>query len=127
MRDIETLKDIHLLVDKFYAKVREDQAIGIFFNQRLEGRWEAHHKKLYRFWHTVLLRRPDYFGNPVPLHFNMNIKKEHFDHWLYVWCETVDELYAGTIAERAKFRGKTMAKAFYSKIRKADGETIESR
>ena len=122
MRDIESLKDIHLLVDKFYAKVREDQAIGMFFNQRLEGRWEAHHKKLYRFWHTVLLRRPDYFGNPVPMHFNMNIKKEHFDHWLKVWCETVDELYAGTIAERAKFRGYTMAKAFYSKIRKADGE-----
>ena len=125
MRDIETLKDIHLLVDKFYAKVIEDRTIGVFFNQRLEGRWEAHHKKLYRFWHTVLLRRPDYFGNPVPMHFNMNLKKEHFDHWLEVWCETVDEMYEGTIAERAKFRGKTMAMAFYSKIRKADGKSNE--
>jgi hemoglobin len=125
MRDIETLKDIHLLVDKFYAKVIEDQTIGVFFNQRLEGRWEAHHKKLYRFWHTVLLRRPDYFGNPVPMHFNMNLNKEHFDHWLEVWCETVDEMYEGTIAERAKFRGNTMAKAFYSKIRKADGKSNE--
>ncbi len=120
MQDITNLKDIHLLVDTFYAKVRKDQTIGFFFNERLEGRWEAHHKKLYRFWHTVLLRRPDYFGNPVPMHFNMQLKKEHFDHWLEVWCSTVDELFEGTIAERAKFRGKTIAKAFYSKIRKAD-------
>jgi hemoglobin len=50
----------------------------------------------------------------------MHIKKGHFDHWLEVWCSTVDELYEGEIAERAKFRGKTMAKAFYSKIKKAD-------
>ena len=120
MQDISTLKDIHLLVDTFYTKVKEDQIIGFFFNERLKGRWEAHHKKLYRFWHTVLLRRPDYFGNPVPMHFNMQIKKAHFDHWLEVWCTTVDELFEGPIAERAKFRGKTMAHAFYAKIRKAD-------
>ncbi len=119
-RDITNLKDIHLLVDAFYAKIREDREIGFFFNDRLEGRWDAHHKKLYRFWHTVLLRRPDYFGNPVPMHFNMELKQEHFDHWLEVWCSVVDEMFEGMIAERAKFRGETMAKAFWSKIKKAD-------
>lgn len=121
-KDIQTLKDVHQLVDAFYEKVKHDEFIGHFFNIRLEGRWEIHHRKLYRFWHTVLLRRPDYFGNPVPIHFNMGIKKEHFNHWLTVWCETVDEHYEGMIAERAKFRGKTMADAFYSKIRRADRE-----
>ena len=125
MNDITTLKDIQKLVDAFYAKVREDQAIGSFFNDRLEGKWDAHHRKLYRFWHTVLLRRPDYFGNPVPMHFNMHLNRAHFDHWLQVWCTTVDDLYAGEIAERAKFRGKTMANAFYSKIRKADEKMRE--
>ena len=122
MQDISNLKDVHLLVDTFYAKVRKDQTIGFFFNDRLDGRWEAHHKKLYRFWHTVLLRRPDYFGNPVPIHFNMQLKREHFDHWLNVWCLTVDELFEGMIAERAKFRGRTMANAFWAKIRRADAQ-----
>jgi hemoglobin len=122
MQDIATLKDVHLLVDTFYAKIRADQTIGFFFNDRLEGRWEAHHKKLYRFWHTVLLRRPDYFGNPVPIHFNMQLKKEYFDHWLKVWCSTVDELFEGIVAERAKFRGKTIGNAFWAKIRRADAK-----
>ncbi|MCE1198121.1 MAG: group III truncated hemoglobin [Marinilabiliales bacterium] len=126
MRDIETLKDIHRLVDAFYARVRQDGTIGSFFNDRLEGKWEAHHKKLYRFWHTVLLRRPDYFGNPVPLHFNMQLEKSHFDHWLIVWKETVDEMFEGMIAERAKFRGETMAKAFYAKIARHDRQQASS-
>ncbi len=119
MKDIETLKDIQLLVDVFYGKVKQDPFIGPFFIQRLEGKWEMHHRKLYRFWHTVLLRRPDYFGDPVPMHFNMPLTWEHFERWLQIWTLTIDECFAGEIAERAKFRGKTMANAFYNQIKKA--------
>jgi len=117
--DIATLKDIRLLVDEFYKAVQQDPFLGPIFNARLSGRWEMHHLKLYRFWHTVLLRRPDYFGDPVPMHFDMNIDEGHFDHWLTLWVEIIDANFAGTIAERAKFRGKTMAKSFLAQIKKA--------
>jgi len=116
--DISTLKDIQFLVDQFYDAVQKDPFLGPIFNTRLAGRWEMHHRKLYRFWHTVLLRRPDYFGDPVPLHFDMNIDQRHFDGWLKIWTETVDVNFEGMIAERAKYRGMTMAKAFMSKINK---------
>src|SRR5512133_3730367 len=108
--DIATLKDIHFLVDQFYTSVRQDPFLGPVFNDRLSGRWEMHHKKLYRFWNTVLLRRPDYFGDPDPMHFDMNIDERHFEGWLKIWTETFDANFEGEIAERAKFRGKTMAK-----------------
>jgi len=117
--DITSLKDIQLLVDQFYDAVQKDSFLGPIFNARLAGRWEMHHRKLYRFWHTVLLRRPDYFGDPVPMHFDMNIDQRHFDGWLEIWTRTVDDNFEGMIAERAKFRGKTMSKAFMSKIKKA--------
>lgn len=116
--DITTLKDIQFLVDQFYAVVQKDPFLGPIFNARLAGRWEMHHRKLYRFWHTVLLRRPDYFGDPVPMHFDMNIDQRHFDEWLRIWTEIVDANFEGMIAERAKFRGKTMGKAFLAKIKK---------
>jgi len=119
-KDIISLKDIQFLVDKFYEAVRADPFIGSIFNTRLEGRWDVHHHKLYRFWHTVLLRRPDYFGNPVPIHFSMNIGEDHFSHWLKLWINTVDEYFEGEIAERAKLRGRTMADAFLAKIKKDD-------
>jgi len=118
--DITTLKDIQFLVDQFYAAVQLDPFLGPIFNTRLAGRWEMHHRKLYRFWHTVLLRRPDYFGDPVPMHFDMNIDQRHFDGWLKIWIETIDSNFEGMIAERAKFRGKTMGKAFLAQIKKAD-------
>lgn len=117
--DIVTIKDVHFLVDQFYQAVRQDSFLCLIFNERLTGRWEMHHRKLYRFWNTVLLRRPDYFGDPVPMHFDMNIDERHFDAWLNIWIETVDANFEGMIAERAKFRGKTMAKAFLSQIKKA--------
>ena len=116
--DIRTLKDIQFLVDQFYEAVQQDPFIGPIFNSRLAGRWEMHHKKLYRFWHTILLRRPDYFGDPVPMHFSLNINESHFDYWLTLWFNMVDTHFEGEIADRAKFRGKTMANAFLVKIRK---------
>ncbi len=118
-KDIGTLKDVQFLVDRFYETVQADPSIGPIFNKRLEGRWEMHHRKLYRFWHTILLRRPDYFGNPVPIHFSLKLDEEHFKHWLRLWNITVDENFEGEIAERAKLRGRTMAEAFLSKILKA--------
>lgn len=117
--DIRNLADIQFLVDQFYAAVQQDSFIGPIFNSRLTGRWEQHHQRLYRFWHTVLLRRPDYFGDPVPMHFNMNLDQGHFDHWLSIWVKIVDHNFEGKIADRAKFRGKTMAQAFMTKIKKA--------
>ncbi len=117
-KDIATLKDIEFLVDHFYELVKEDSFIGPVFNSRLSGRWDVHHKKLYRFWHTILLRRPDYFGDPVPVHFQMNLDERHFNHWCSIWIKIVDDNFEGVVAERAKFRGKTMANAFLAKILK---------
>jgi len=117
--DITKLKDIQFLVDRFYSEVQKDTFLGPIFNERLSGRWDMHHRKLYRFWHTVLLRRPDYFGNPVPMHLNLNIDQHHFDVWLKIWTETVDANFEGMIAERAKHRGKTMAQVFVERIKKA--------
>lgn len=116
--DIATLKDIEFLVNHFYEAVQQDSFLGPIFNVRLSGRWDIHHKKLYRFWHTVLLRRPDYFGDPVPVHYLMNLNERHFSHWLSIWVNIIDANFEGVVAERAKFRGKTMANAFLEKILK---------
>jgi hemoglobin len=127
MKDIESIDDVKFLVDHFYAKVQVDDLLGPIFNSRLEGRWEQHHKRLYRFWNTILLRKPDYYGKPVEMHFDMNIGGEHFSRWLEIWNETVQNNFEGTIAERALLRGKTMAMAFLEKIEKHRQKSWESK
>ena len=123
-KELQTAEDIHFLVDEFYTKVKADPFIGPIFNESLAGKWDMHHEKLYRFWNTVLFQRPGYFGDPALIHFDLKIESIHFDHWLKLWAETIDENFEGLIADRAKCRGKSMATTFMAKIKK---QSIENQ
>lgn len=116
MRDIETKEDIALLVDAFYAEVQKDALLAPVFNEHLADKWDEHHEKLYRFWQTVLFREKTYSGRPHKMHEKMQISSTHFDLWIKIWQQTVDKLFEGEIAERAKFRGQTMADSFFEKM-----------
>ena len=113
--DITTLSDIHLLVDSFYTKVRNDSTIGPVFNERIVD-WETHLQKMYRFWQTMLLGEHAYSNSPFPVHAQMPIGASHFDRWTFLWRETVDQYFEGAVADEAKWRGDKMAAVFLSKI-----------
>jgi hemoglobin len=115
--DIATLEDIQVLVDSFYGKVRIHPLLGGIFNGVIQDRWPQHLEKMYRFWQTVLLGEHSYHGGPFPPHARLPIDQEHFDAWLGLWHETVDQHFSGAKAEEAKWRGDKMALMFLSKIR----------
>ncbi|WP_312398372.1 group III truncated hemoglobin [Chryseobacterium sp.] len=113
--DIKNILDVRLLVDSFYNKVRKDPKIGKLFNDKIQD-WDTHLEKMYRFWQTVLLNEHTYQGSPFPLHAPLQIEKNHFDRWTFLWNETVDRYFEGIIANEAKWRGDKMATMFLSKI-----------
>ena len=114
--DINNISDIKLLVDSFYGKIREDHLLKDIFNNKIEDRWPQHLEKMYRFWQTVLLGEHTYQGSPFLPHTKLPVSKEHFDGWLKLFSETIDELFVGETAERAKWQGERMAEMFHSKI-----------
>ena len=114
--DIHTLDDIRLLVDSFYAKVREDSLLADIFNQKIEDRWPQHLEKMYSFWQTVLLDEHTYHGSPFLPHARLPVDSGHFERWLKLFYETVDDLFDGEKASRAKWQGERMAQMFHSKI-----------
>ena len=114
--DIISLPDIKVLVDTFYGKIREDKLLGPIFNGILKDRWTPHLEKMYRFWQTVLLQEHTYVGSPFVPHANLPVEKLHFDTWLNIWYKTIDDLFEGTKAEEAKWRGEKMAEMFLYKI-----------
>ncbi len=116
MRDIEKLEDIKNLVDTFYGKVREDELIGHIFNDVIQDRWPEHLEKMYRFWQTILLEEHTYTGRPFVPHMKLPVEREHFNRWLELFFETVDELFAGKKADLAKWQGNRMAEMFQLKI-----------
>ena len=60
-------------------------------------------------------------GNPVGAHIPINLQvpmeEHHFDHWVGLWKETVDELFEGETAEDAKNKGQNIAKMMAFKMR----------
>jgi hemoglobin len=115
-KEILELDDIKLLVDTFYGKIRENELLGPIFNRIIGDRWPEHLEKMYRFWQTVLLGNHTYFGSPFPPHAKLPVEKVHFDTWLGLWYDTVDQHFAGEKADEAKWRGDKMAAMFLSKI-----------
>jgi hemoglobin len=86
-----TEAEIATLVDRFYAKVREDPEIGPLFNDTVQH-WDAHLALLKDFWSTVLLTTGRYKGNPLVAHFRLPIEHGHFALWLTLFAETANEV-----------------------------------
>ncbi len=114
--DISNIDDVKILVDSFYGKVREDDFLKDIFNNVILERWPEHLEKMYRFWQTVLLEEHTYFGSPFLPHAKLPIERKHFDRWMKLFDETVDENFTGEKAKRAKWQGGRMAEMFHSKI-----------
>ena len=115
-KEIISLDDIKKLVDTFYEKVRKDDLIGPIFNEKIQDRWPRHLEKMYTFWQTVLLGEHTYFGSPFPPHANLPVSHQHFEKWMELFKQTLDELFTGTIAEDAKWRAAKIAEMFESNI-----------
>jgi hemoglobin len=114
--DILSLTDIKMLVDIFYERIRANDLLGPIFNSILNDRWSSHLEKMYRFWQTVLLQEHTYTGSPFVPHAKLPIDQLHFDTWLTIWNDTINDLFEGEKAEEAKWRGDKMAEMFLYKI-----------
>ncbi|MEO8823779.1 MAG: group III truncated hemoglobin [Ginsengibacter sp.] len=124
--DILELNDVKLLVDSFYEKVRLDTLIGPIFDERIQDRWPQHLSKMYTFWQTVLLGEHTYYGSPFPPHAQLPVEREHFNRWLALFSETLNELFSGKVADEALWRAGKMAEMFQYKLRDFRSSTNRS-
>jgi hemoglobin len=112
MKDIETRADIELLVNSFYIKVKADAVIGYIFTDVVNLSWEKHIPVMYSFWETILLGVATYKGNPMHAHIELDKKEQlkpaHFEQWVKLFTETIDENFSGPKAEEAKTRAHHM-------------------
>lgn len=115
MRNITNNEDVTLLVETFYGKVLQDELLKPFF---VGMDFEAHKPKMIHFWAFVLLDEPNYKTNVTEKHLHMPLEQKHFDQWLALFNETLDELFDGEKAEMAKQRAATIAWTIGNKIKK---------
>lgn len=121
LMDISTPADIRLLIDTFYAKVQADDLLGYIFNDIAQVDWPRHLPVMYAFWEFMLLGTPDaYRGNPMQKHADLHrrhpLRPEHFDRWMLLFQNTVDEIFEGPMADNAKFRAFSIAEVWKPKF-----------
>ncbi len=118
--DIQSADDIRNLVNTFYEKVRQDDAIRHFFTNVVKVDWEMHLPVMYRFWENIVFHTGSYTGNPMEVHQHLHSKcpmhKFHFDRWISLFNETVDELFQGEKAVQIKQRALSIANVMQIKI-----------
>lgn len=114
--DIQNAQDVDKLVQHFYRnKVLDDPIIGFLFTDVANIDIEEHLPKVSGFWQKVLLGSNTYQGKMFLVHEQLNNKvtlnEHHFVRWLYLFEQTIDELFEGKIAELAKKRARSVAKS----------------
>ncbi len=118
--DIRTREDCERLVRAFYGRALDDPIIGWLFTDIAKLDLEKHVPQITAFWETVLLGAQSYSGGAfrphVELHMKARLRRGHFERWLALWRETVDELFAGETAELAKEHALRVAAAFHRRL-----------
>jgi len=114
--DIYTEEDVKLMVDSFYTKVNQDPLLSYVFNDFAGVDWQSHLPTMYKFWNTLIFGEQSYKGNPFAAHVPLPVDQSHFDRWISLFEENIDELFAGTVAEHTKLRAKSIAYIFSSKL-----------
>lgn len=112
MRDIENEADVRLLVDEFYASIREDALLNPIFSDVAQVDWSKHLPKMYQFWNSLILGLPGYSGAPFPPHTVLPVNREHFVRWLELFRANVDRHFSGSHAQRAKDAAGSIAHTF---------------
>lgn len=127
-KDIQSRADIELLINSFYDKVKADVKIGFIFHDIIGADWSHHLPIMYQFWDMVLFTTPGYAGNPTRKHVDIDAKikltNEHFERWVELWDETIDQLFAGEKAEETKQRAQLMADLISAKVDMSGGGTL---
>jgi len=113
MTDLQTRYDLEILLRKFYGKLLQDPAISYIFTDVAKINLEEHMPHLTDFWEQTLFHTGGYRKNVMQVHLDLNAKERiteaHFEIWLRHFSETIDALFTGETAEKAKTRALSIA------------------
>jgi len=113
MKEIKEREDVILMVNHFYEKVKKDNLLGPVF---AHVDWPHHLPIMYNFWSSMLLGEQSYQGNPFQKHVGLAITAEHFDRWLELFHQTIDENFIGDRAIEVKDRARSIAGVWQYKL-----------
>ena len=121
LEDIKDKKDLEILFDLFYNKAINNKSIGYFFTKIVPINLKEHLPVIVSFWENNLFFTGGYKNNLVKIHQNIHqisaLKYPHYDTWIQLLNESVDELFKGENAERLKTNALSIATVMKIKVK----------
>ncbi len=122
--------DIEALLRRFYGRVLVDVLLCEPFAEVRSRGLESHLPLMCDFWETVLFHAATYKGSAVQVHAGVHARHEfgteHFLRWLSLWVGTVDDMYDGPVAERAKLQATRIAWSMHRRILGRDDPALDA-
>ncbi|MEY4904191.1 MAG: hypothetical protein RLZZ292_2006 [Bacteroidota bacterium] len=114
MHDIQHESDVELLIRTFYNTLLSDALMAPHF----QGiNFEHHFPRMFQFWNFLLLNKDGFTGNVFDKHKGLNVGQEEFDRWLHHFNQTIDSLFQGEVADRAKNQAALLGYTFNQKMK----------
>lgn len=125
LTDLGDRSDVEALLRRFYGRVLVDDILADPFTKVREVTGlDAHIPLMADFWETMLFHVRRYRGQVQDVHGRVHdqteLSTQHFIRWLTTWYHTVDGMYAGPLAERAKRQAARIAWSMHRALTGAD-------
>ena len=101
------------VLDRFYAKARQDAALGPVFAAAIaDESWPEHMALIAGFSRSVLVKTGDYKGNPFGAHLRLpGLTPALFARWLQLFGETCREVLVEADAAALQKRAERIAES----------------
>ncbi|BBU23233.1 group III truncated hemoglobin [Mycobacterium xenopi] len=128
--DLTSRADVEALLRRFYGRLLVDEVLAEPFAEVRAYGLDSHIPKMCDFWETVLFRAALYRGSALNAHRHVHrrtpLSARHFVRWLATWNSTVDEMYRGPVAERAKIQAARIAWAMHRRLAGSDSHDLNA-
>ncbi|GED99086.1 group III truncated hemoglobin [Gordonia crocea] len=124
MTDLADRSAVAALLDDFYRRAFADELLGPVFVDIAHMDLAEHIPAITDFWCKTVLREGTYRRNVLVPHRELQERAQmgaaHFQRWLQIWQQTVDDRHSGPNADLAKLQAARIA---FSMCRTVTGET----
>ena len=111
--DIQSQHDIDRFVDTFYSKLLNDEELAPIFIDIAKVDLTVHLPIIKSYWAKLLLGDKTYQRHTMNIHRVVHSKQklteDNFNRWLAFFEATIDSMYVGCCADRAKLLAATIA------------------
>ena len=98
--DIKDVESIKTLLDRFYSRAGKDALLKPIIAKLTASGFL--NDNLYKYWRDAILGDETLEQTSPPQHIKLMSSPQHFMRWLTIFFRTINDLYSGPNAEKAK-------------------------